>query len=330
MLHTPLCDLLGIQYPIVNAPMNPEAGEDLAVAVAEAGGLGLFSISRSMTREQARARVADVRARTNRPFGGGMVAAIRRPDDAARIERVVRDVVEAGAPYIGISFAPSVMPYVRIAHANGARVLTQVQTVAMARAAADAGADVIVAQGTDAGGHTGAIGTMSIVPAIVDVVGNVPVVASGGIADGRGLAAALMLGAQGAWMGSAFLLSDEAETPRFVRERLRTAGTDDTVWTKVFDHVMDLSFPPNVKGRALRNLFIERWQDRESEASTRRFELLEALNAGYARGDPEMHHLWASSAIGLVRRTEPAAEVIWRLCAEAETVLMDRVRVTVR
>lgn len=190
MLHTPFCDLLGVEHPIISAPMAGAAGADLAAAVSQAGGLGLVggTMPGGGGADWLRAQIWAVRERTHCPFGVGFVSS------APNVEALVQVALEERGGAIAHSFVDPT-PYVGAAHAAGVKVLVQVQTVAQAITAARAGADVIAAQGTEAGGHTGYSGTLALVPAVVDVAGALPVIAAGGIADGCGLAAVLMLGA---------------------------------------------------------------------------------------------------------------------------------------
>src|SRR4051794_17991500 len=227
VLRTPICDLLGIIHPIINAPMAGTAGAALAAAVSEAGGFGMIGGSGGdpqWLREQIRA----VRERTDRPFGVGFISSFPGLDDLVAVAR------EERVAAIGHSFADPT-PYVARAHAAGIMVFAQVQSVAQAGVAARAGVDLISAQGTEAGGHTGYSGTLPLVPAVIDQAGDIPVVAAGGIADGRGLAAVLMLGAAGAWIGTRFVASVEGSIAEWVKERVVQSGTDDTVLTHAYD-----------------------------------------------------------------------------------------------
>ena len=203
MLHTRLCDVLGVEHPILNAPMAGSATAALAAAVSAAGGFGLIGGTTAGGAAWLRAQIRAVRERTTRPFGVGFISSYPGLDDLVQV--ALQERVAA----ISHSFADPT-PYVAAAHAAGVKVLVQVQSVAQAVRAAHAGGDVIAAQGTEAGGHTGTTSaTLPLVPAVVDAVGAIPVVAAGGIADGRGLAAVLMLGADGVWLGTRFVASTE-------------------------------------------------------------------------------------------------------------------------
>jgi nitronate monooxygenase len=253
VIRSSFSDLFGLRFPIMNAPMGNAAGGTLAGAVSNAGALGMIGGSGTpvaMTAaERVRQEIAAARSLTDRPFGVGFISTSTQLEDDGRLRvAVVQEAaLDEGVPIVMHSF---MVPVDLIADAKrrGATVICQVQTVAMAREALDAGADVLVAQGYDGGGHVGSIGTMSIVPAIVDLAGSVPVLAAGGIADGRGLAAALMLGAQGASLGTRFYASGEAAAAAHVHERLVSATTDDTVWTLSYDIVRDADFGPTVAG----------------------------------------------------------------------------------
>jgi nitronate monooxygenase len=317
MLHTRLCDLLGIEYPIISAPMAGSADAALAAAVSGAGGLGMLGAtmeSANWLREQ----IARVRAHTERPFGVGFITSA--PDTGALLEVAL----EYRVPVISHAFADAT-PYIRAARDAGVKTMVQVQTVAQARAAAHAGADVIAAQGVDAGGHTGLIsGTLALVPAVVDAVDPVPVVAAGGIADGRGLAAALMLGAEGVWMGTRFVASVESTSTMWHKEQIVAHTTDDFILTRVYDIVNSAPFPEDIGERILRNAFTDIWHGRDDEVTDRREELRAQLQAATAAGDTSVARALAGNSAGLVHSIEPAAEIVRQIVAEAEHLLRSR------
>ena len=185
-------------------------------------------------------------------------------------------------PAISHSFADPT-PYVAPAHAAGIKVLAQVQTVAQAATAARAGVDVIAAQGTEAGGHTGSSsGSLPLIPATIAVAGGIPVVAAGGVADGRGLAAVLMLGAEGAWIGTRFVASHEATYGDARKARIVAAATDDTILTRAYDLASQAPFPADIVERVVRNDFTDTWHDRDAEIVARRAEVLAQLRAAPA------------------------------------------------
>jgi nitronate monooxygenase len=317
-LHTRLCDLLEIKHPILNAPMGGgDAPGDLAAAVSEAGGLGLIG---GTTKEGVPWLVSQIRrARelTDRPFGVGVISHF--PGAA----ELMQAALDEGVRIIAHSFADPA-PFMPAARDAGALVLCQVRTVEGARLAAAAGVDVVTAQGTEAGGHTGRVSTLPLVPAVVDAVAPVPVVAAGGIADGRGVAAALMLGAEGVWIGTRFAATRESGVTDAYRARVVASSADDTVLTEVFDLALGRPWPDGVAGRAIANQFSHRWDGREDALRT----WAEAHRDEYASLGPE-HEIdelpvWAGEGASLVDDVLGAAEVVARLVAEATEVLAGR------
>jgi len=315
-LRTPLCDLLGIEHPIGSAGMaGGTAAAPLAAAVSDAGGLGgLGSVTRQgpdWLREQIRA----TRAITDKPFSVNQWCFL-----LDRAPMFLDPCIEERVPSVTLSFGDPT-PWVAKLHDAGILALCQVQTVAGARIALDAGADAIIAQGGEAGGHTGSVATMALVPSIVDIAGDVPVVAAGGIADGRGLVAALALGAQGVIMGTRFVAATEATAPAHGhKEAIVSSSADDTVWTDVFDIVDGLRWPEGISGRTIATPFAREWHGRESELRQQRDAILgESTVAGEA---PERaHSAYAGQAAGLVHDVRPAGEIIKAIVAEAESVL---------
>jgi NAD(P)H-dependent flavin oxidoreductase YrpB (nitropropane dioxygenase family) len=247
-MQTALCECLRIELPIIQAPMGGAVGPRLAAAVSNAGGLGMLVLWRADL-ATVRQQIRETRALTSRPFGVNLNL------EFPQQERL--DVCLAEGVHI-ISFFwrdPAVlMPRVKTA---GATVLHTVGSAVAARRAVDCGVDVIVAQGWEAGGHVrGTVATMPLIPAVVDAVSPVPVVAAGGIADGRGLAAALALGAAGAWIGTRFLASREAAIHPRYRELLLKAGENDTVF---LEELFDVNWP-KAPHRVLRNKTVEVWE----------------------------------------------------------------------
>jgi len=212
-------------------------------------------------------------------------------------------------------------PYASTIKSAGCRLICQVQDVEQARVAREAGADLIVAEGAEAGGHSGARATLPLVPAVVDAVAPVPVVAAGGIADGRGLAAALMLGAHGALIGTRFYASAEALAPDAAKQRIVAARGEDTARTRVFDIVRGYDWPAGLPGRALRNRFLDRWDGRESDLAAALETERAAYQAAARAGDYDTAVVWAGEAVDLIHGVESAATLVARISAEAETRL---------
>ena len=317
VLHTRLCDLLGIAHPIINAPMAGSAGPELAAAVSNAGGFGTLGGS-SGDAAWLRAAIRRTRELTARPFGVGFITSA--PSVAELFEVAIEERVAA----VSHSFADPT-PYVEAAHAAGVKVLAQVQTVALAAQAARAGVDVIAAQGIEAGGHTGtSSATLPLIPAVIDAVGHVPVIAAGGIADGRGLAAVLMLGAEGAWIGTRFAASQQSAGSAWGKARIVAASTDDTVLTRAYDLAMGSPFPEGISDHVLRNAYTDRWQGREGEVVARREELRAQVRRAAEEQDASVAPVRAGNAVGLIHAVEPAGDILRRLVAEAEAVLRSR------
>jgi nitronate monooxygenase len=317
MLHTRLCELLGIEHPIISAPMAGSADANLAAAVSAAGGLGMIGGSLGGA-DWLREQIDLVRQRTDRPFGVGFITSA--PD----IDLVMEIALEHRVPVISHSFGDA-SAHIAAAREAGLKTMVQVQSVAQARAAAHAGADVIAAQGIEAGGHTGMVSaTLPLVPAVIDAVDGVPVVAAGGIADGRGLAAMLMLGAEGVWMGTRFVASLESISDEWNKQQIVQRGTDDFILTRVYDIVHEASFPGDIGERILRNDFTDAWHGREDDVKARRHELLAQLQAAANAGDTRLKRVLAGSGAGLVHGIEPAADIVRRIVSEAETILRSR------
>src|SRR6478672_796591 len=240
-METAFTRLIGIQVPIVQAPIGTLTNPRLAAAVSNAGGLGMLALGGAQP-DQLRRVVAETHELTDRPFGVNLN--LRRP----QAERVTA-ALDAGVRVVSL-FWGDPTPHVAAVHAAGAFVTSTVGSSDEARRHADAGVDVIVAQGWEAGGHVwGGVATLPLVPAVVDAVSPVPVVAAGGIADGRGLAAVLALGAAGAWLGTRFLASHEATVHRRYQELLLRGRETDTVYLA---DLFDVRWP-NAPHRTLKN-----------------------------------------------------------------------------
>jgi nitronate monooxygenase len=289
-----------------------DAPAALAAAVSEAGGSGMIGGTTVGGPDWLREQIRATRERTSKPFGVGFISHF------PGVDALLAVAYDERVPVIAHSFADPT-PFVDEARRAGAVVLCQVRTVAEARRAATAGVDVITAQGTEAGGHTGRVSTLPLVPAVVDAVAPAPVIAAGGIADGRGIAAALMLGAEGVWLGTRFLATPEAGVGDAHKRAVLDAGTDDTVLTEVFDLAAGFPWPEGVAGRAVRTPFTDRWLGHEDE-------LRRAVADGTVTGGIEAvtDAYYAGEGVALVRNVEPAGEIVRRLVAETETVLRER------
>lgn len=317
MLRTRICELLGIEHPIISAPMAGTATASLAAAVSEAGGFGLIGAGLNPDPSWVRDQIQMARELTSRPFGVGFISS------APGLEEVMKAALDEKVAAVSHSFTDPT-PFIREAQASGVKVLAQVQTMADARAAVDAGADIITAQGSEAGGHTGHLGTLSFVLAVLDLAGDIPVVASGGIADGRGLAAVLMMGADAAWIGTRFIASKEWAGAEWMKDSVVSADADDTLLTKVYDLVSNAPFPLTLGDRVLRNRFTDTWHGRDAEVLARQGELQEEIATAAAAEDASIAPVRAGNASGLIRGIEPAGDIVRRIVAEAEQVLRNR------
>jgi enoyl-[acyl-carrier protein] reductase II len=311
MLRTRVSDLLAIETPILQAGMSTFTSPELVAAVSNAGGLGILgALLRPV--EKLRDDVERIRALTDRPFGVNHVIAHLDPD-------ALEATFDARVPVLSLAWGDPA-PLVERAHALGIRVVHQVATACDAERAARAGVDVIVAQGTDGGGHVGFVGTMPLLPAAVDAARGVPVVAAGGIADGRGLAAALALGADGVLMGTRFLATPEAPIPDAWRRRIVDADGSDTVRSAAFDRAVGMDWP-GAEVRAVRNLFLGEWAHRPDDAARHMAELGPRLTQALAAGDLDVFPPMAGQGCGLIDEVLPAAEVVLRTSVEAQAVL---------
>jgi nitronate monooxygenase/enoyl-[acyl-carrier protein] reductase II len=313
-VRTPFCELVGIEVPVVQAPLGPWNTVELAAAVSNAGALGSLATnvrSAATVREEMR-RLREV---TDRPFA---VNHTLRPFDeeafAATLER---------APAV-VSFALGHRrELVERAHEAGTLFMQQVHTVRQATEAAESGVDAIVAQGGEAGGFGGFVSTMALVPQVVDAVSPIPVVAAGGIADGRGLAAALALGAQGVNVGTRFLAASESGTPAAFRSAIVSAESEESVKVEFADEV----FPPAGEGgygtqpRVLETPFVEEWNRRSSEAATEAPRLREELTQALQEGRAHEFVPFSGQTAGMIHEVLPAVEIVREIVAGAEGAL---------
>lgn len=303
--------LFGLEHPVALAPMGAVSGGHLAAAVSNAGGLGLVGGGYGDP-EWMKPQLSLVSEETRRPWGAGLIT--------WRASHELLDLILSYGPSaVMLSFGDPA-PYAAAIKSAGARLICQVTDLQEAREAVACGADVIVAQGTEAGGHGGGRSTLPLVPAVVDAVEPIPVLAAGGIADGRGLAAALMLGAQGALVGTRFYASDEALGHHLAKRRLVEASGEQTERTRVFDAARGLAWPAEYTGRALDNAFLRRWRGREDELRDNQTEQ-RAFRDAVAGGDLETAMVWASEGIDLISDLEPAGDLVTEISGEAEKLL---------
>ena len=314
-LSTRLCERLGIEHPIIQAPMALAAGGRLAAAVTEGGGLGLIGGGYG----DADWLDAEFRAAGNAPVGCGFIT-WSLADHPGLLERTLARRPRA----LFLSFGDP-LPLAPAVHAVGAALIVQVQTLRDARRALEAGADVVVAQGSEAGGHGEERATFTLVPEVADLIAreraDALLCAAGGIADGRGLAAALALGADGAVVGSRFWASEEALVHPDLHAAAIAAGGDDTIRSHVMDIARDRDWPARYTARVVANAFTRRWhEDLDgliADAEWQRARYAEA----WRDGDANVANAFVGEAAALIDAVEPAAEILARLVGEAEAVL---------
>lgn len=309
-VRTPICDLFGIRYPIFLAGMGQVAYADVCAAVSEAGGFGTLGMVGSSP-DGIRAEMRAVRKLTDKPFGVDLLAALPEQIMAA-IDVIIE---EGAAAFIAGLGVPG--PVIDKCHRAGVKVMSLCGKVQHAQRAEEAGCDVVVAQGTEAGGHTGQVAAMALIPQIVDAV-KIPVLGAGAIVDGRGLVAALSLGAQGVWLGTRFIASEEANAAREYKQRVLAAHETDTTVTRCY------SGKPM---RVLRNSYVEQWERKPEEIQGFPMQLMVSVQnrvAHYVRDakvDPDRTMMPAGQGAGAIKEILPCKEIIRRIMAEAEQVI---------
>jgi nitronate monooxygenase len=328
MLQTPLCRRLGIEYPIFSVGMGGGmAGPDLVAAVSNAGGCGVLGMG-GLPASYIRQQIQQSRTLTDKPFGVNIILPMLQ-------EGQIEACLDEKVPIL-VLFWGDPKPYVEEAHKRDTKVFIQVGSVEEAKTAAQAGVDAIIAQGVEAGGHVKSITSLStIVPAMVEAVKPIPVIAAGGIANGRGVIAALSLGAQAVSMGTRFLCSEETQVLRAYKERVTRAKAEDTVYTLLFDVGW-----PNAAHRVLKNKEITEWEaasrpetgKRPGEGSmlgtmqiagttidVPRYAVFPPM-AGFS-GDIERMALYAGESCELITDIKPAAQIVREVVHEAEEAL---------
>ena len=309
MFRTALTETLGIEYPIIQAGMGGVARAELVAAVSNAGGMGVIGgamFAPAALREEIR-KVKDM---TDKPFAVDLLLAEGMPGLAEQIEAVYEEGVPVFASGLG-----NPAPYVPEMHRRGMKVIAVVGNVRNARRCAEGGADIIIAQGHEGGGHTGRVATMALVPQVVDAVKPLPVAAAGGIGDGRGLVAALALGACGIWVGTRFVATYEAFGHLNYKNEIVESNEEGTVVTKAFT---------GKTCRVIRNKYADDWQGRENELKPFPFQLMVdgyKIDAAISRGDTEIGFMPAGQISGLIHGLDRAEDVVHAFIEEANEVL---------
>ncbi|MBI2169667.1 MAG: nitronate monooxygenase [Actinobacteria bacterium] len=314
-IRTRLTDVLGIEHPVMLAGMGGVSYHRLCAAVSGAGGFGTLGAA-TMNEDQMVEEMAKVRELTDTPFGVDLLTAM--PGD---MTPAVEKIIAGGASvFVGALGVPREV--IELCHANNVLVVNMCGKVRHAVAAVEAGCDIVVAQGTEAGGHTGQVATFPLVPQIVDAVGDrVPVVAAGGIYDGRQLAAALALGADGIWVGTRFIATPEARSVAHYKDKLLGAHEDDTVISRAFT---------GKTLRALRNSYTQFFEEHPDELQPFPVQMARSFQDGamHLMGDettegvdPDKECYPTGQGVGGIDELVPAAELVHRFVAEAEAVL---------
>lgn len=318
-LTTRFCALVGVQHPVVLGGMGPPStSPELVAAVSNAGGLGILGCS-GLAPADIRERTARIRALTDAPFGLNLLL-FNADGDALAALLAERPRVASFAWPRGDQLLDEVFAR---AHDAGCLVMHMVARTDEARRAAGAGADAVVAQGSEGGGHVGVMGTMALVPQVVDAAAPLPVLAAGGIADGRGLAAALALGAEGVLIGTRFLATREATVPDGVKRAILASDGHDTDLTEIPDIVTGRVWP-GAFARTWRNAFVREWSGREWELRLRRPEIAARIAAARAADDSGGFPILFGQAAGLIDAVEPAGEVVERIVREAHAAIGNR------
>jgi NAD(P)H-dependent flavin oxidoreductase YrpB (nitropropane dioxygenase family) len=321
MISTRFTKMLGIRHPVVQAGMGGVARAELVAAVCNAGGLGMLGMIR-VSPDAIREQIRRTRALTSRPFGVNLVPPVA---PVSGVEAQLQICLEERVPVVSLFWCDA-GPFAARCHAAGIVVMLQVGSAEEARSAAAAGVDVIVAQGMEAGGHVrGQVGLLPLLPAVVDAVAPTPVLAAGGIVNGRGLAAALSLGAEGVWVGTRFVASAECEAHPDYKKRLIEARETDTVCSEVF-HV---GWPPRAPHRVLRNALtdgapppsgpIARVQFGDQTVEVPPFS--SAPPTIRTEGRTELMANYAGQGVGLIRDIVPAAAIVEQMVCEAEDTI---------
>jgi enoyl-[acyl-carrier protein] reductase II len=314
-LRTRLTEALGIEHPVMLAGMGGVSYHRLTSAVSAAGGFGCLGAS-VMANDQMVSEIRSVRAATDRPFGVDLLTAM--PGDMLKqVEQLIEEGASVFVAGLGVPAAA-----IELCHSHGVLVANMCGKVVHARKAVDAGCDLVIAQGTEGGGHTGQVATFPLVPLIVDAVGDeVPVVAAGGIFDGRGLAAALALGADGVWLGTRFIATPEAQGVQGFKEALVRSAEDGTVISRAYS---------GKTMRVIRNGYTDDWDARASEIERFPMQAIRSIDDGvfHLGGDestegidPTRECYPAGQAVGGISEITPAGDIVRSIVDEAERIL---------
>lgn len=314
MIRTPVCDLLGIETPIVQAGMGMFTSAELVAAASNAGALGSLGAGLRPV-DDVREQLARIRQLTDRPFA---------------VNYTLNSTPDPESVALALEARPTAMcfalgdpaEFVEMVHDAGILVMHQVTTVTQATEALSRGVDILIAQGSEAGGFGGSVSALPLVPQVIDVAGATPVLAAGGVADGRGLAAMLLLGAQGVNIGTRFLASEESPISHAWKQLIVDAASEDTikfdVWTSVFPTAPG---GYEISPRTIRTPFVDRWNHRPDQAADNAVAIRDEILAAITQGTMADVMPWAGETVGLISDIRPAAEMIREITADAEALL---------
>src|SRR5688572_11718536 len=315
MLDAALTRRLGIRHPIIQAGMGGDAGPALAAAVSNAGALGSMGTI-GVPPNAVREMVAQCRAATTSPWALNIVTFKSAPFAAESLDIAIEERV----PVITLSFGEPI-PALRRCRDAGIPVIVQVQDFTAALSVMAEKPLAIVVQGNEAGGHTGGRGTMSFAAQVLEAAGDIPVIVAGGVGNGRGLAAALAMGAAGVVMGTRFKATDEFIAPAPIKQAIAVSDGSNTSAAEVFDAPYPIQWPEGVVGRAMNNRFSQEWRGRETELRAKAASMPPFAFVGELARDPETAINWAGESSGLVDSILPAATIVEQTVAEAERLL---------
>ena len=316
MLKTPFTDRLNLDYPLMSAPMSNHSGGTLAAAVSQTGALGTFGGSNRYGPQWLTDQIAHIRNQTPRPFGIGFITH-QIESDPQNFELALTEQV----PVIIFSFADP-HPWLTRARESGALTIAQVQSPESAQTALDAGADILLAQGNEAGGHTG---QMNLLPLLADLTRqhpHTPILAAGGITSPQSLAAILAAGAQGASLGTALLATPEAiEVPQPFKDQILRTNGQETIYTRLYDLLDNAPWPNGIAGRVYHNRLTQQWHHRLHEIQSHREELTTDLAQARQNQDPETASVYMGQGVTQIQTIRPAAQIIHEIAQGAETIL---------
>ena len=318
MLKTRVSDLLGVEHPVLLGGMSTHTTPEMVAGVSNAGGLGILGCA-GMSPQAVARNAEEIRALSDRPFGMNLLLFMANDEAVSAVLAASPSVFSTawGFPQADLAALFS------RAHEGGAKVSHMASTVAEAERAVEAGADVIVAQGTEGGGHVGVMGTMPLVRMVVNAVAPVPVVAAGGVADGAGLAAALALGAEGVLLGTRFLASPESPLSADKKQAILDSDGHNTALTEIPDLISGRVWP-GAYARTTRNRLIEDWMGREGELRYRRAEVAALVQEAHQAGDPDNSVMYTGQTAGLINDIQPVSTIVQNIVAEAEAILRQR------